>query len=125
MAMRECPQCGKKVPATRIVAYTDHLECPHCEAALTVSLPSRVIGAFIGLGAGYLIYGWAQSSVSGEGAWVLPAVYSFLAYSFFYAIYLMTTADLIRRQVEPDLATTMTPPAAAHAHGAGHQIESH
>jgi tetrahydromethanopterin S-methyltransferase subunit D len=125
MAMRECPQCGKKVPATRIVAYTDKLECPHCEATLTVSLPSRVIGAFIGLGAGYLVYSWARNSVSGEAAWVLPAVYSFLAYSFFYTIYLMTTADLIRRQVEPDLATTMTPLAAAHAHGAGHQIESH
>jgi hypothetical protein len=108
-----------------VVAYTDKLECPHCEAALTVSLPSRVIGAFIGLGAGYLVYGWAKNSVAGEAAWVLPALYSFLAYSFIYAIYLMTTADLIRRQVEPDLATTMTPPAAAHAYGGAHQIESH
>jgi len=125
MAMRECPQCGKKVPATRVIAYTDRIECPHCEAALTVSLPSRVIGAFIGLGAGYLVYGWAKNGVTGEAAWVLPAVYSFLAYSAFYALYLMTTGDLVKRPVEPEIATPMTSPAAAHAHGAGHQITHH
>ena len=123
--MRECPQCMKKVPAARVVAYTDKLECPHCEATLTVSVASRVIGAFIGLGVGWLVYGWTTRTMVGEAAWVLPALYSFLAYSFVYAIYLMTTADLVMRPVEADLASTMTPPAAAHAHGAGHQIESH
>lgn len=125
MAMRECPQCMKKVPATEVVAYTDRIECPHCQALLTVALPSRVIGAFIGLGVGWLVYGWAQKTMTGEAAWVLPAVYSFLAYSVVYAIYLMATADLARRPVEPDLATTITTPAATHAHGTAHQIESH
>ena len=125
MAMRECPQCMKKVPAREVVAHTDRIECPHCQALLTVALPSRVIGAFIGLGVGWLVYGWAQKTMAGEAAWVLPAVYSFLAYSVVYAIYLMATADLVRRPVEPDLATAITTPAATHAHGAAHQIESH
>jgi hypothetical protein len=120
MAMRECPQCGKKVPAGRVVAYTDKLECPHCEAALTVSLPSRVIGAFIGLGAGYLVYGWARGEAAGEAAWVLPALHAFLAYSFVYALYLMTTADLVRRQVEPEAVAPAVTPAAAHGDGGGH-----
>jgi hypothetical protein len=88
-------------------------------------LPSRVIGAFIGLGAGYLVYGWAKNAVAGEAAWMLPAVYSFLAYSVLYTLYLMTTGDLVKRAVEPEIATPMTPPAAAHAHGAGHQITHH
>jgi len=125
VAMRECPQCMKKVPATRVVAYTDHIECPHCEALLTVALPTRVIGAFIGLGVGWLVYGWAQKTLSGDAAWMLPTLYAFLAYSFIYTIYVMTTADLVMRQVEPDLGTIMPTPAAAHAHGAANQIESH
>ena len=125
MAMRECPQCMKKVPATRVVAYTDHIECPHCQAPLTVALPSRVIGAFIGLGVGWLVYGWAEKSLTGDAAWMLPTLYAFLAYSLIYTFYVMTTADLVMRPTEPDVATTLTPPAAAHAHGAGHQIESH
>jgi hypothetical protein len=118
--MRECPQCGNKVPATEVAAYTDKIECPHCHALLTVALPSRVIGAFIGLGVGWLVYGWASNSLTGEAAWVLPAVYSFLAYSFVYAIYMMTTSDLVRRAAEPEAAVPVVTPAAAHGHGGGH-----
>ncbi len=120
MAMRECPQCGKKVPATRVVACTDKLECPNCEATLTVALPSRVIGAFIGLGVGWLVYSWARNAATGEMVWVVPALYSFLAYSLVYAVYLMTTADLIRRQVEPEAVAPAVTPAAAHGDAGGH-----
>jgi len=119
MAMRECPQCGKKVTATAVVAYTN-IECPHCQALLTVALPSRMIGAFIGLGVGWLIYGWAQKSLTGEAVWVLPALYSFLAYSFIYAIYLMMTADLVMRPAELEAAVPLVTPAAAHGHDGGH-----
>jgi hypothetical protein len=118
--MRECPQCGNKVPATAVVAYTSNIECPHCQALLTVALPTRVIGAFIGLGVGWLVYGWAQKTLTGEAAWVLPAVYAFLAYSFVYTIYVMTTADLVMRVAEPEASVPSVTPAAAHGHGGGH-----
>src|SRR5579864_3933076 len=118
--MRECPQCMKKVPATRVVAYTDKLECPHCEALLKVALPTRVIGAFIGLGVGWLVYGWAQNSLMGEEAWVLPTVYSFLAYSVVYTLYVMTTADLVKRPKEDELPIPSVTLAAAHGDAGGH-----
>jgi hypothetical protein len=118
--MRECPQCMNKVPATEVVAYTNNIECPHCQALLTVALPSRVIGAFIGLGVGWLIYAWAQKSFTGEEAWLLPALYSFLAYSVVYTLYLMTTSDLVMRAAEQEIAVPAAASAAAHGHGGGH-----
>jgi hypothetical protein len=120
VAMRECPQCMKKVPATAVVAYTNSMECPHCQALLTVALPTRVIGAFIGLGVGWLVYGWAQKSLTGDAAWMLPTLYAFLAYSFIYTIYVMTTADLVMRQAEIEAPTLAVTPAAAHGHDGGH-----
>ena len=120
MAMRECPQCMKKVPATEVVAYTNSIECPHCQALLTVALPTRVIGAFIGLGVGWLVYGWAQKSLTGEAAWMLPTLYAFLAYSFIYTIYVMTTADLVMRQAEVEAPALSVTPAAAHGDVGGH-----
>lgn len=117
--MRECPQCMNKVPATEVAAYSDKIECPHCHALLTVVLPSRVIGAFIGLGVGWLVYSWASNSLTGEAAWVLPTVYAFLAYSLIYALYLMTTADLVMCKADPE-AVPIEVSAAAHGHGGGH-----
>jgi hypothetical protein len=118
--MRECPQCGKKVSATEVAAYTDEVECPNCQALLKVALPSRVIGAFIGLGVGWLVYGWAQKSLTGDAAWILPTLYAFLAYSFIYTIYVMATADLVMRQAEVEAPTLAVTPAAAHGHDGGH-----
>jgi hypothetical protein len=118
--MRECPQCGNKVPARDVGAYTDEIECPHCQALLRVALPTRVIGAFIGLGVGWLVYGWAQNSMTGEEAWVLPALYSFLAYSFVYTIYVMLTADLVMRPKEVEVAIPAVTLAAAHGDGGHH-----
>lgn len=118
--MRECPQCMKKVPATAVAAYTNTIECPHCQALLTVALPTRVIGAVIGLGVGWLVYGWAQKSLAGDAAWMLPALYAFLAYSLIYTIYVMMTADLVMRPAEIEAPTPGVTPAAAHGDGGHH-----
>jgi hypothetical protein len=120
MAMRECPHCGNKVPAVDVAAYTDEIECPHCQTLLRVALPTRVIGAFIGLGVGWLVYGWAQNSLTGEEAWVLPTVYSFLAYSVVYMLYVMTTADLVKRPKEEELPIPSATLAAAHGDSGAH-----
>ena len=116
MAIRICPHCLKKVPAGPVVAYTDRLECPHCHSPITVGVPSRVIGAFIGLGIGELVWKYVQP-MGGEAGWVLPALYAFLAYSVVYTLYLMATADLVMRPVESEPAAVV---ADAHGHGAGH-----
>ncbi len=100
MAMRVCPHCGNKVPAVDVVAFTNTIECPHCDSLLTVALPSRVIGAFIGLGVGWLVYGWAAGSMTGEEAWVLPAgVCVFWRTALFTRFTaMMTTSDLVMRR---------------------------
>lgn len=116
MAIRICPHCLKKVPAGLVVAYTDQLVCPHCHSAITVGVPSRVIGAFIGLGVGELVWSFVQP-MSGEAGWVMPVVYAFLAYSVAYTLYLMATADLVMRPVEAEPAPVA---ADAHGHGGGH-----
>lgn len=116
MAIRICPHCQRKVPAGPIVAYTDKLECPHCHSPITVAVPSRVIGAFIGLGVGELVWKFVQP-MDGEFGWVLPVLYAFLAYSVVYALYLMATSDLVMRPVEAEAAPVA---ADAHGHGRGH-----
>lgn len=116
MAIRVCPHCLKKVPAGPVVANTDKLECPHCNSPITVGIPTRVIGALIGLGIGELVWKYVQP-MGGEGGWVLPALYAFLAYSVVYMLYLMATADLVMRPVE---AEPMPEFADAHGHSGGH-----
>lgn len=113
MAIRLCPQCLKTVPAGPVVAFSDSLVCPHCDASLRVSDANRIIGGFLGLGVGWLVWGLTREA-TGPLAWALPAVYSFLAYSASYAFYLMLTADLVMRPPEAEPAS-----AALDAHGAG------
>ena len=113
MAMRVCPQCLRTIPGGPAVAYSDSLVCPNCGAALKVSDLSKTLGAFLGLAVGWLVWSFSRS-MGGTFGWVLPALYSFLAYSVSFALYLMFTADLVMRPVEAEPA-----PAAADAHGTG------
>jgi hypothetical protein len=113
VAIRVCPQCLRTVPAGATVAFSDNIVCPHCEAPLRVSDASKIIGGFLGLGVGWLVWGLTRGA-SGPLGWALPALYSFLAYSVSYTLYLMFTADLVMRP--PDVEPA---PVAADAHGAG------
>ena len=97
--MRICPKCSKQVPATLAVAFSERVECPHCNSALRASDATRIIGAFIGLLVGFVVWKYTRGP-SGDLAWLLPEVYAFLAYSFAYAAYVMVTADLVLRPVE-------------------------
>jgi hypothetical protein len=121
VAIRLCPHCSRKVPAGDVVAYTDTLECPHCETPLTVALPSRVIGGFVALGVGWLVWIFSRP-MSGEAGWILPTVYTFLAYSATYALYIMATADLVRRPVDAEPVPITTAP---HVHGGAHSEPHH
>ncbi|HXN65888.1 MAG TPA: hypothetical protein VN862_11185 [Candidatus Acidoferrales bacterium] len=113
MAIRICPKCGKQVPATAVVAYSDTLVCPHCHSPLRVSDVSRIIGAFIALAVGALVWRWSRG-MPPELPWFGPEVHAFLAYSFAYAGFLMATADLSMRALE---AAPEPLGASAHGHG--------
>jgi hypothetical protein len=111
VAIRICPHCGKHVPATATVAYSDTLVCPHCHSPLRVSDASRIIGAFLALAVGALVWRLTHT-LPGLLDWVMPEVYAILAYSFTFAIFLMATADLSMRPVE-----AAPEPLAASTHG--------
>jgi hypothetical protein len=121
VAIRVCPHCLKKVPADPVVAYTDKLVCPHCHTPITVALPSRVIGGFVALGVGWLVWIYSRN-IGGEAGWVLPTVYTFFAYSVTYTLYLMATADLVVRPVETEPAPIAD---SSHGHGGGHGSSHH
>ncbi len=116
MAIRTCPLCLAKVPAARVVAYSDGMECPGCKAQLEVSSASRMIATTLGLLAGALVWRLTRGS-GGMLGWVLPMVYAFLAMSVVAPLFLMVTADLRIKSVEP-LAEPATP-AAGHGHSGG------
>jgi hypothetical protein len=107
----------KQVPASLAAAYSDSLECPHCHSPLRVSDATRVIGAFMALLVGWLVYSFTSGKAT-PVPWLLPEVYSILAYSFAFALYVMLAADMVMRPAEapePVIADAHAP-----AHGAHH-----
>jgi hypothetical protein len=107
--------CQKKVSAGSVVAYSDTLECPHCHSPLRLADSSRIVGAFFALAVGLLVWSYTAPG-AGNMSWVLPAVYTFFAYSAAYAIYLMVTGELVSRPAEPELVPAAV---AADGHGGG------
>jgi hypothetical protein len=117
VAARVCPICKKKVSARLVVAYSDTLECPNCHSPLRLADSSRITGAFFGLAVGFLVWSYAAPG-DGNMGWVMPIVYSFLAYSAAYAIYLMAFGEIETRTADPE--TMPVEAAAAHGLGGGH-----
>jgi len=116
MAVRKCPQCLTVVPATRVVAYSNSIECPGCKKLLEVSALSRYIGTAGGLVVAALVWQWVDQH-GGMLGWVLPIVYAFLAFSIAAPLLLMLTADLRLAAAEP--VHEPEPVAAGHASGHG------
>jgi len=110
LAIRVCPQCKNQLSAGQVVAYSDRIECPRCGATLRVADTSRIVGAFLALAVGLLVWRAAQGS-GGYLSWLLPEVYSFLAFSFVYLFYLMFAANLASRPPDP------VAPVVADSHG--------
>jgi hypothetical protein len=118
VAVRVCPVCSHTVPAALVVSGTDKMVCPNCGTPLTISLASRIIGGFIALGVGWLVWGYFRE-LGGEGAWVLPVVYTFLIYSAIYTLYLLFGSDLVKREAPPESEPAPVS-AGAHGHGSVH-----
>ena len=114
--MRVCPKCGNRISAGQVVAYSDNIECPRCGATLRVGDASRIIGAFLGLAIGLLVWRATQGS-GGIVSWLMPEVYAILAFSFSYTFYLMFAANVIARPPEP---LSAAPEVHGHAPTAHH-----
>ena len=114
--MRVCPKCGNGISAGQVVAYSDNIECPRCGATLRVTDASRIIGAFLGLAIGLLVWRAAQGS-GGNVSWLMPEVCAILVFSFSYTLYLMFAANVVARP--PELVAP-APDVHGHAPAAHH-----
>jgi endogenous inhibitor of DNA gyrase (YacG/DUF329 family) len=122
MAARKCPNCLTRVSAGLAAAFTDGVECPGCQKKLEVSAGSRYLSVCVGLLAA--LGAWAASRAGGlsgvtlpgtqggELAFVLPIVYTFLAFSVVTPLVLMLIADL---RLKPDEPEGEPLPAPGHA----------
>jgi hypothetical protein len=93
LAIRMCPHCGNTVPAARVVALSDGMECPHCQTRLEVASGSRMIAVAVGLIAAFLVWRVSRDSTNIVG-FALPVLLSFLAFGIVSPLVLMFTAAL-------------------------------
>ena len=116
MAVRMCPHCGNTVPATRVIALSDGMECPHCQTRLEVTDGSRMIATVVGLGAAWIVWRATRDSTNILG-FALPVLLSFLAFGVVSPLVLMFTASLRTAPAAP-----VFEPVAAHG---GHAQSVH
>lgn len=118
MAARVCPHCLRVVPAARVLAFSDGMECPHCQAPLEVATGSRMLAVTAGLAAGWLA--WRLTRDSASSLWfALPVLFSILAFGIVSPLVLLFTAALRPAPAAPILE----PAEASHAtlaHGSAH-----
>lgn len=97
---RQCPQCQTRIPAVRVAAYSDSLECPGCSSPLEVAAGARYLASAAGLvGAAGLLWWLAPAGRALD--WTVPTLAAFLAYSVVAAVVVMLVGDLVPRAVPP------------------------
>ena len=112
MATRICPHCGNTVPATLVMAFSDGLECPHCQTRLQVASGSRMVASAAGLVAAWLVWRITRGSTNILG-FALPVLFAILAFGIASPLVLAFTAAL---RIAPP--PQVFEPVAAHgAHG--------
>jgi hypothetical protein len=97
-----------------VLALSDGMECPHCHTRLEAASGGRILAAFAGLAAGWLVWRLTRDS-SGPLGDVLPELYAVLAFGIVSPIVLAFSAGL-----EPAPAAPVVDAAAASSHGASH-----
>lgn len=94
---RKCPNCFADVPPTSLLAYSNDLACPSCHSPLGLSNSSRNISAFVALAVAAVVWRVTTAhyaSHPGGLDWVLPVLFSYLAYSIVAPLVLVLTGDL-------------------------------
>lgn len=113
-----CPHCGNTVPAAGVVAFSDGLECPHCQTRLVVADGSRMIAVTVGLIAAFLVWRVSRDSTNILG-FALPVLLSFLAFGIVSPLVLMFTAAL---RIAP--SAVIIEPVVSHG-GHGQTVHGH
>jgi hypothetical protein len=119
VANRMCPQCGKVVPAACVMALSDGMICPHCQARLEVATGSRMLAATAGLIAGWLAWRLTRDSTNILG-FALPVLFAILAFGIVSPLVLLLAAGL---RLVP--AATVFEPIAAAPGGHGQSAHGH
>ena len=119
MSARQCPNCFAFLPPGQIVAYSYGLVCPTCQHPLEISALSQNLSAFAGLVAGGIAWWLANAHYSqqhGALGWVLPVLYSYLAFSIVAPLVLIFTADLKLKPLDSIVFQHETPPSFHPSH---------
>jgi hypothetical protein len=122
MAVRKCPSCLTMVPAGRVAAFSNDIECPGCGQALEISPLSRNIAVIAGLVAAAGVYHWAARPDAADNVlgWVAAIVYAFLALSVVAPLVLMATADLRLKAASDITPRVHANETASHGPTGGH-----
>jgi hypothetical protein len=119
MSARQCPNCLAFVPPGLIVAHSYDLVCPSCRHPLEISTLSQNLSAFAGLVAGAIVWwlaGAHYSRQSGALGWVLPLLFSYLAFSVMAPLALILTADLKLKPLDSIAFQYEAPPSHHPSH---------
>jgi hypothetical protein len=123
VATRICPHCGNRVPATLAMAFSNGLECPHCQTLLEVGNGSRLIASAAGLVAGWLAWLFTRGSANILG-FALPVLFAVLAFGIVSALVLALTANFRIApppQIFEPVAAHGSHGATAQGHAGGHR----
>ena len=85
------------VPATEIAVRSFDLTCPGCQRPLEISDFSRHLASFGALAAAAVVWWFASARFAQDASalgWVLPILYSYLAFSVVAPFLLILLADL-------------------------------
>lgn len=99
---RKCPNCFADVPAPKLLAYSNDIECPSCGRPLEISGWSRNISALAGLIVAGIVWRIVSAHFFGQPGllgWALPVLFSYLAYSLVASLVLASFGDF---RLKPD-----------------------
>jgi hypothetical protein len=114
VASRVCPKCNAQVSAGVVAAFSAGMECPGCHTHLEVTPAARMLAAWAGLAAGWVVWRVTRGGAGILGA-VLPLLYALLAFGVVSALGTISAGDL---RVAPEPPPVEAAPAAGH--GGGH-----
>jgi hypothetical protein len=116
---RACPQCHGVIPATRVMAFSDGIECPHCHARLEVASGGRMIAVIVGLAAAWLAWRLIRDSANILG-FALSVLVPIVVFGAVSALVVTLTAVLRPAPVVPIAEPVSHADHAAPAHGGSH-----
>ena len=102
------------------MAFSDGVECPHCQARLEVATGSRMVAVAAGLLAGWVVWRFTRGSTNILG-FVLPILFSILAFGIVSPLVLVFTAALRLAPAAPVFEPVAAHDAqSVHDHAGGH-----